>query len=86
MAVQPSWSGTITTGAYSDEEHKLTPTGSKTVANCFTENVYHRILFPQSTETNYSLLVIKVTTMTLKTKLLTQWILDAQSVALNKNG
>ena len=34
MAVEPSWSGTTTTGAHSDEEHALIPTGSKTVAHC----------------------------------------------------
>ena len=34
IAVQPFWSGSITTGAHSDEEHELIPTGSKTVARC----------------------------------------------------
>ena len=37
IAVQPSWSGTIKTGAHSDEECELTPTGSKTVDHCFPE-------------------------------------------------
>ena len=42
MGVQPSWSGTTTTGAHSDEEHEITPTGSKNGGSLFHRNVHHR--------------------------------------------
>ena len=81
-----------TTGAHSDEEHELIPTGSKTVDHCFTEMCTTE---PSCYFTFMQLRVTVSNNMTLKTKPLTQWRLkstylvvvtvtkkvDAQSVA-----
>ena len=83
MAVQPSWSGTIT-GAHSYEEHELIPTGSKTVAHCFREMCttesscyFHRQLrLTVRNHSDYNDLK-KITSLTQE--------LDAQSVVLNED-